>query len=83
MLNDIAAFVILVVAMYDVFLVSAGLKTISRRYQELFPAWVDIAILVPVAVGICFLPVYPFIKVALGITAGHVFWSNRERWTSK
>lgn len=80
MIDDVAFFAIIVIGFYDLFLIGAKKRTISHAYQRLFPTWVDIAILVPLAVGIVFLPVSPLIKVTLAVLAGHVFFPNKETW---
>jgi hypothetical protein len=79
-MDDVALFAIIVVGFYDLFLIGANKPTISHSYQRLFPTWIDIAILIPLAVGIVFLPVLPLIKVTLAVLAGHIFFPNKETW---
>lgn len=78
MLDSIALFVIMVVAIYDLWLVGATKPTISRAYQALFPAKTDLIILGVLVIGLCFLPVHRAISGLLGVIIGHVFWANKE-----
>lgn len=80
-LNGAAIFILAAVALYDLWLCGARLPTISQAYQELFPTRVDLAILATVTAGICLLPIWPALRVVMGVAAGHVFWANRERHT--
>lgn len=78
-MNEAVVFVLAAVALYDLWLCGARLPTISEAYQAAFPARVDLAILVAVTVGICLLPIWPALRVVMGVAAGHIFWANRER----
>jgi len=79
-LNELAIFLIAVVALYDIVLIMQYKPTISQAYQKLFPTWLDVIILIPVVVGICFLPISYVLRILLGVVAGHVFFPNKELW---
>ena len=62
----------------DLKLILAHEPTISQRYQRLFPTWFDIftlALLIPL---LCHSLIHPTLKVLLAVTAGHLFWPNKE-----
>ena len=79
-LNLAVVFTLAAIALYDLWLAGARLPTISEAYQALFSTKVDLAILVGVTVGICLLPIWPALRVIMGVAAGHVFWANKERY---
>lgn len=82
-MNGLAIFIIIVIAMYDLWLVGADKPTISQWYHTLFSKRVDITVMIVLAAGVAFLPIFAFLKVALGVVVGHLCWSQRETKASK
>ncbi len=76
-------FVTAAVLLVDLCLVLTKRPTISHRYQELFPTWVDIVFMVVVWMLIYVTPVKVFLQGMLWLLTGHIFFPNRELYKKR
>ncbi len=74
------AFVFMVgMGIADIYLLITMRNTISQRYHNLFPQWVDIIIMIAVLVIIwIFLGIQVFTPVMAGTILGHLAWHEGE-----
>lgn len=68
--------ILIAIGLFDVYLVMTKHRTISQRYHNLFPQWVDLTIMIASLVVIWwfFGGAETFTPVMLGVTMGHLFW---------
>lgn len=81
-MNYIVLLLLIVVGLYDFYLVVKKHPTLSQQYQALFPIWVDMVVF-----GVClyvlltgFLWMDWRLKVAIMGIIGHAVWPNKERY---
>ncbi len=67
--------IMLIIGVADIYLFITIRNTISQRYHNLFPQWVDIIIMIAVlAIVWIFLGVQVFTPVMAGTILGHLAW---------
>jgi len=81
-MNYVIMALLIVVGVYDIYLVIKIHPTLSQQYQRLFPGWADMIIF---NVALYFLITgFPWIdwrlKVVMSGIIGHIVWANRERY---
>jgi len=79
-MNTVLLVLLLAILAYDLYLVLTNRRTISARYQAMFPTWFDLFALVLILPGLVYINLWPALKVVLAVVAGHLLWPNSERW---
>jgi hypothetical protein len=69
--------ILIAVGLYDLYLVFKKQKTISQRIHDLFPKWIDAAIMIGLLILTWWIGgIYLFVPVMCGIIVGHLFWQE-------
>lgn len=80
-MNYVILILLIAIAIYNIYLSLTKQNTLSQQYQRLFPAWLDVIILVGILTGLCFLStVHIALRIWIAGICGHVCWSNKERY---
>lgn len=81
-MNYIILILLIIIGLYDLYLVVRKHPTLSQRYQRLLPTWADMIVF-----GLMMwtlLAHHPWmdwrLKVVMAGIIGHIVWSNRERY---
>ena len=81
-MNYIVLIMLILIGIYDLYLVVKKHPTLSQQYQKLLPTWIDMVIFVCCLFALINgLPWVDWrLKVAIMGIIGHVVWPNKERY---
>lgn len=75
----VVVYALVIVAMVDLWLIFTHQRTISQRYQALFPTSFDMVLMVTFICLVYNAGLDRMVQLVLGALAGHLFWPNKER----